>query len=161
MPRFDVVYHFYSTMHMIRVRLKTRVTEAEPAVDSLVSLYGSANFMERECHDMYGIAFRGNPAQNSERCQRCHLSSREQAKFGHSTHANHGISCNDCHATHLVERSSSAAARPSPARSQRTTSASFLSRRRAGKKKPRSRGEGADDIVSMMDSIYDFSILPS
>ena len=60
-PRFDVVYHFYSTTHMLRVRLKTRVTEAEPSVDSLVSLYGSANFMERECHDMYGIGFRGNP----------------------------------------------------------------------------------------------------
>jgi NADH-quinone oxidoreductase subunit C len=29
-------------------------------VDSLVSLYGSAGFMERECHDMYGIVFRGN-----------------------------------------------------------------------------------------------------
>jgi NADH-quinone oxidoreductase subunit C len=60
-PRFDVVYHFYSTTHRIRVRLKTRVPEAEPVVDSLVSLYGSANFMERECHDMYGIVFRGNP----------------------------------------------------------------------------------------------------
>ena len=59
-PRFDVVYHFYSTAHMIRVRLKTRVSEAEPMVDSLVSLYGSAHFMERECHDMYGIVFRGN-----------------------------------------------------------------------------------------------------
>jgi NADH-quinone oxidoreductase subunit C len=60
-PRFDVVYHFYSTTHLIRVRLKTRVPEGEPIVDSLVSLYGSANFMERECHDMYGIVFRGNP----------------------------------------------------------------------------------------------------
>ena len=60
-PRFDVVYHFYSTTHMIRVRLKTRVPEEEPMVDSLISLYGSANFMERECHDMYGIVFRGNP----------------------------------------------------------------------------------------------------
>jgi len=60
-PRFDVVYHFYSTKHLIRVRLKTRVGEAEPAVDSLCPLYGSAGFMERECHDMYGIVFRGNP----------------------------------------------------------------------------------------------------
>ena len=60
-PRFDVVYHFYSTTHMLRVRLKTRATEEDPSVDSLVSLYGSANFMERECHDMYGIGFRGNP----------------------------------------------------------------------------------------------------
>ena len=60
-PRFDVVYHFYSTRHFVRVRLKSRVPEAEPVVDSLVSLYGSANFMERECHEMYGIDFRGNP----------------------------------------------------------------------------------------------------
>jgi NADH-quinone oxidoreductase subunit C len=60
-PRFDIVYHFYSTAHLIRVRLKTRVPYGEPTVDSLVSLYGSAHFMERECHDMYGIVFRGNP----------------------------------------------------------------------------------------------------
>jgi NADH-quinone oxidoreductase subunit C len=60
-PRFDVVYHFYSTTHRIRVRLKTRVSHRDPVVDSLVSLYGSAHFMERECHDMYGIVFRGNP----------------------------------------------------------------------------------------------------
>jgi len=59
-PRFDVVYHFYSTEHFIRVRVKTSVSEADPTVDSLVSLYGSAHFMERECHEMYGIAFRGN-----------------------------------------------------------------------------------------------------
>jgi len=60
-PRFDVVYHFYSTTHLIRVRLKTRVLHRDPVVDSLTSLYGSAHFMERECHDMYGIVFRGNP----------------------------------------------------------------------------------------------------
>ena len=59
-PRFDVVYHFYSTEHFVRIRLKTAVPEADPAVDSLVSLYGSAKFMERECHEMYGIQFRGN-----------------------------------------------------------------------------------------------------
>jgi NADH-quinone oxidoreductase subunit C len=59
-PRFEVVYHFYSTEHLVRVRLKTRVPEAEPVIDSLEGLYGSAGFMERECHEMYGIAFRGN-----------------------------------------------------------------------------------------------------
>ena len=60
-PRFEVVYHFYSTRDFVRVRLKTTVPEDDPVVDSLVSLYGSAGFMERECHDMYGIRFRGNP----------------------------------------------------------------------------------------------------
>jgi NADH-quinone oxidoreductase subunit C len=59
-PRFEVVWHFYSTQHHVRVRVKTRVAEKDPSVASLVSLYGSAAFMERECHDMYGIVFRGN-----------------------------------------------------------------------------------------------------
>ena len=60
-PRFEVVYHFYSTTQKIRVRVKTRVPESDPFVDSLLPLYGAAGFMERECHDMYGIVFRGNP----------------------------------------------------------------------------------------------------
>ena len=58
--RFEVVHHFYSTLHRARVRLKIRVGGADPTLDSLVGLYGSAAFMERECHDMYGIVFRGN-----------------------------------------------------------------------------------------------------
>jgi NADH-quinone oxidoreductase subunit C len=58
--RFEVVHHFYSTVHKVRVRLKTRVGADGPVVDSLCALYGSAAFMERECHDMYGIGFRGN-----------------------------------------------------------------------------------------------------
>jgi NADH-quinone oxidoreductase subunit C len=59
-PRFDVVHHLYSTMHFVRVRLKTKVGADNPTVDSLIGLYGSAHFMERECHEMYGIGFRGN-----------------------------------------------------------------------------------------------------
>jgi len=59
-PRFEVVWHFYSTTHKVRVRVKTRVAEQQPEVDSLVAHYGSARYMERECHEMYGIVFRGN-----------------------------------------------------------------------------------------------------
>ena len=60
-PRFGVVWHFYSTTHHARIRLKTAVTEDDPAVDTLTGLYGSARYMERECHEMYGIVFQGNP----------------------------------------------------------------------------------------------------
>jgi len=60
-PRFEVVWHFYSTMHRLRVRIKARVAEAEPLVDTLIGMYGAAHYMERECHEMYGIVFRGNP----------------------------------------------------------------------------------------------------
>jgi NADH-quinone oxidoreductase subunit D len=59
-PRFDVVWHFYSTATHVRVKLKTRVHDDAPSVDSLVGVYGSAAYMERECHEMYGIRFRGN-----------------------------------------------------------------------------------------------------
>ena len=58
--RFEVVWHFFATGDCQRLRLKTRVPEAAPEVDSLVPWYGAAAFMERECHDMLGIAFRGN-----------------------------------------------------------------------------------------------------
>ena len=60
-PRFDVVHHFYSTTAHVRVRLKARVAEDDARIDSLCALYGSAGFAERECHDMYGIVFRGHP----------------------------------------------------------------------------------------------------
>ena len=58
--RFDVVWHFYSTTQRVRARMTTAVAEASPDVATLTGLYGSAGFMERECHDMYGIRFAGN-----------------------------------------------------------------------------------------------------
>ena len=45
---------------MSRVRVRTCVAESDPSVPSLVAFYGSAGFMERECHEMLGIRFRGN-----------------------------------------------------------------------------------------------------
>jgi NADH-quinone oxidoreductase subunit C len=59
-PRFELVWHFFATRDCQRLRLKTRVPEEAPEVDSLVAWYGAAAFMERECHDMFGIRFRGN-----------------------------------------------------------------------------------------------------
>jgi NADH-quinone oxidoreductase subunit C len=59
-PRFDVVWHFYSTTAHVRVRLKAAVDGQACEVESLVGIYGAAAYMERECHDMYGIRFRGN-----------------------------------------------------------------------------------------------------
>jgi len=59
-PRFEVVWHFFSAGTQARVRVKVRVPESEPVVASLTSLYGSAAFMERECHEMYGVRFAGN-----------------------------------------------------------------------------------------------------
>jgi len=59
-PRFDLVYHFYSRRHNQRVRLKMPVPAERPVVPTLTGHYGSARYMEREVHDMYGIEFAGN-----------------------------------------------------------------------------------------------------
>jgi NADH-quinone oxidoreductase subunit C len=59
-PRFDVVYHFMCPARHQRVRLKMQVSEEDPTVATLKPLYGSARFMEREAHEMYGIRFAGN-----------------------------------------------------------------------------------------------------
>lgn len=59
-PRFDVVYHFMCTRRRSRVRVKLQVPEQDPTVPTLTPLYGSAGFMEREAHEMYGIRFAGN-----------------------------------------------------------------------------------------------------
>jgi NADH-quinone oxidoreductase subunit C len=60
-PRFEVVYHLYSVAHNHRVRVKVRVPEDDPAIASAVPLYASANWMEREVFDLYGIRFDGHP----------------------------------------------------------------------------------------------------
>ncbi|MFO1414712.1 MAG: NADH-quinone oxidoreductase subunit C [Burkholderiales bacterium] len=59
-PRFDVVWHFLCPQAVRRIRLKAQVGVEDPAVPTLTPLYGSARFMEREAHDMYGIVFAGN-----------------------------------------------------------------------------------------------------
>jgi NADH-quinone oxidoreductase subunit C len=60
-PRFEVVYHLYSLARNHRVRIKARVPEQPAEIDSAVSLFASANWMEREVFDLYGIRFRGHP----------------------------------------------------------------------------------------------------
>ena len=47
-------------------------------------------------------AFRGKPAENAERCLRCHNSSPDQRLYGRSEHKLMGISCEQCHSPHLV-----------------------------------------------------------
>lgn len=59
--RFEVVYEFYSIRRRHRIRLKTRVPEADCVVDSLTDIWKGADFMEREVYDMMGIRFRNHP----------------------------------------------------------------------------------------------------
>ncbi|MGH8285807.1 MAG: NADH-quinone oxidoreductase subunit C [Steroidobacteraceae bacterium] len=60
--RFAVAYHLLSVTHNHRVRLRTRCPdEPEPVVDSVVPVWASANWFEREAFDLFGILFRGHP----------------------------------------------------------------------------------------------------
>jgi len=60
-PRFEVVYHLYSLPKNQRLRIKARVAEDACEVESLVELWPSANWLEREVYDLYGIRFRNHP----------------------------------------------------------------------------------------------------
>ncbi len=61
-PRFEVIYHLYSMSHFTRLRLKVRVPENECTCPSLTSVWGTANWHEREVFDMFGIQFEGHPS---------------------------------------------------------------------------------------------------
>jgi NADH-quinone oxidoreductase subunit C len=58
--RFDVVYHLLSLRHNQRVRVKVEADEETP-VPSVVDVFVSAGWYEREVWDMYGVGFAGNP----------------------------------------------------------------------------------------------------
>jgi NADH-quinone oxidoreductase subunit C len=63
-PRFEVVAHFYSLNRGHRLRLKARVGDRDGEtveLDTLTDLWGSANWLERECFDMFGVTFNGHP----------------------------------------------------------------------------------------------------
>jgi len=60
--RFCVVAHLLSTSHNMRLRMKTfAADEGLPIVPSLVEIWNSANWYERETFDLFGIIFEGHP----------------------------------------------------------------------------------------------------
>ena len=60
--RFAIVYHLLSLDHNHRLRLKTFADDDEfPVVDSVIEIWPSANWFEREAFDLYGIVFTGHP----------------------------------------------------------------------------------------------------
>ncbi len=56
-----VVYHLHNLVENKRIRLKTFVTKADPQVESVVSIFSGANWMERETFDFYGVEFTDHP----------------------------------------------------------------------------------------------------
>jgi|SRR5215813_3484806 len=60
-PRFEVVYHLLSIPKKERVRLKVKLDGSSPVVESVTSVWPSANQFEREVFDLFGVRFAGHP----------------------------------------------------------------------------------------------------
>lgn len=58
--RYAVVYHILSLKHNMRLRVKVRLDAGQPMIDSVTSIWESANWYEREAFDLFGILFDGH-----------------------------------------------------------------------------------------------------
>ena len=60
-PRFQLSYHIVSHTYKERIRLQVLLDGDAPAVESITTVWPSANFYEREVFDLFGIIFEGHP----------------------------------------------------------------------------------------------------
>jgi NADH-quinone oxidoreductase subunit C len=60
-PRFQLSYHIVSHTYKERIRLRVLLDGDAPSVESITSVWPSANFYEREVFDLFGIGFEGHP----------------------------------------------------------------------------------------------------
>jgi NADH-quinone oxidoreductase subunit C len=60
-PRFEVVYGLLSLTHAFRLDLKVQVHEDNPRVPTVTGVWPTADWLERETYDFYGIEFTGHP----------------------------------------------------------------------------------------------------
>ena len=56
-----IIYHLHNLRENRRIRIKTFVPLQNPEVATITPLFSSANWMERETYDFYGIIFTGHP----------------------------------------------------------------------------------------------------
>ncbi len=60
-PRFAVVYHLLSVANNQRIRIRCFLEDEEPRVPTVVDIWSSANWYEREAFDLFGILFDDHP----------------------------------------------------------------------------------------------------
>ena len=59
--QFAVVYHMHNWYENKRIKIKTFINGSTPEIKTLSTIFPSANWMERETYDFYGINFIGHP----------------------------------------------------------------------------------------------------
>jgi NADH-quinone oxidoreductase subunit C len=60
-PRFWLAYHLYSRVHRHRVRVKVGLPAEDPRIASATDVHPTADWLEREVFDMFGVIFDGHP----------------------------------------------------------------------------------------------------
>ena len=60
-PRFELNYHLLSIAKRERLRLRVRLSGQDAAVDSVIPVWPTANWHEREIFDLFGVRFDGHP----------------------------------------------------------------------------------------------------
>ncbi len=60
-PRFASVYHFLSTEHNLRLRVKVMLESNDLSIASVNDIWPVANWFEREAYDLFGIVYEGHP----------------------------------------------------------------------------------------------------
>jgi NADH-quinone oxidoreductase subunit C len=60
-PRLGILYELMDRQRVERISVKARVDTENPRIDSVVDLFPSADFQERETYDMFGVVFEGHP----------------------------------------------------------------------------------------------------
>jgi NADH-quinone oxidoreductase subunit C len=60
-PRLGVLYELLDMERVDRISVKARVSTQDPQIDSVVELFPTAEFQEREVYDMFGVEFAGHP----------------------------------------------------------------------------------------------------
>lgn len=61
LSHFEVNYHFYSYTKKYHLFLKTEVNREDPELPSLIFIWRTADFQEREAFDLFGVKFEGHP----------------------------------------------------------------------------------------------------
>lgn len=56
-----MVYLLHNLWRNTRIRIKTYLPISNPVIDSVTALYATANWMEREAYDFFGVQFKGHP----------------------------------------------------------------------------------------------------
>jgi NADH-quinone oxidoreductase subunit C len=59
-PRFAIVYQLYSLIHNHRLRVKVHLDEEDARIPTVEGIWKTANWLEREIYDMFGVVFEGH-----------------------------------------------------------------------------------------------------